>query len=194
MKELTLVAVEAPQRAREISDRPQRTAFHPTGTISSEEYREALRHFPSGVTIVTIKVGERIHGLTVSAFASISPSPPLVSVVIDHRHSAWAMLEEEEAVFAINILNHRQVEISNRFAWVKNADRFAVGEWTTAVTGAPVLADALAWLDCTIQGRVKAGSHTIYVGEVRASGVPEPGQRPLVYWNRGYRRLVSKKG
>ena len=54
--------------------------------ISSEEYRDALRHFPSGVTVVTIKAGDVIHGLTVSAFASVSPDPPLVAVIIDHRH------------------------------------------------------------------------------------------------------------
>lgn len=158
--------------------------------ISSEEFREALRHFPSGVTIVTIKSGEEIHGLTVSAFASISPSPPLIMVAIDHRHRAYELLERPRTVFAVNILHHDQMELSNRFAWLKDADRFAAGEWTTAKTGAPVLADALAWLDCTVQERYLAGTHTIYVGEVQASNCPRPEGPPLVYWNRGYRRLV----
>ena len=66
--------------------------------VSSEDYRDALRHFPSGVTIVTIKAGEEVHGLTVSAFASVSPDPPLIGVMIDHRHHAYPLLEEEGAV------------------------------------------------------------------------------------------------
>jgi flavin reductase (DIM6/NTAB) family NADH-FMN oxidoreductase RutF len=158
-------------------------------TITSEQYRDALRHFPSGVTIVTIKAGEQVHGLTVSAFASVSPEPPLIAIIIDHRHRAHALLEREDAVFAANILRQNQVELANRFAWVKDEDRFLEGNWTTAVTGAPVLADALAWLDCTVVGRHAAGTHTIYVGKVRASQVPGPDEPPLVYWNRGYRQL-----
>lgn len=158
-------------------------------TISSEQFRDALRHFPSGVTILTIKSGDQIHGLTVSAFASVSPDPPLIAVIIDHRHSAYALLEQTGAVFAVNILRQDQIHLSNRFAWVKDEDRFLEGNWTTAITGAPVLADALAWLDCTIHGRYPAGTHTIYVGEVQASRVPSPDQPPLAYWNRGYRQL-----
>jgi len=99
------------------------------------------------------------------------------------------LLEEEGAVFAVNILREDQIDLSNRFAWVKDEDRFAGGNWHKAVTGAPVLADALVWLDCTIHGRRPAGTHTIYLGEVQASGVPEPDAPPLVYWNRGYRRV-----
>ena len=124
--------------------------------ISSDDYRDTLRHFPAGVTIVTIKTGEEIHGLTVSAFVSVSPTPPLIAVIIDHRHTAYEMLERDDAVFAVNILKEDQAHLSNRFAWT-NEDRFAEGTWSTAVTGAPVLEDALAWVDCTIHGRHEAG-------------------------------------
>ena len=157
--------------------------------IPSLDFRDALRHFASGVTIVTVKAGEKVHGLTVSAFASISPEPPLVAVVIDHRHRAHPVIERPGAVFAVNILRQEQAELSERFAWIQEEDRFSMGEWTTAATGAPVLADAAAWLDCTLHSRSPAGTHTIYVGEVQASAVPRPEQAPLVYWNREYRQL-----
>ena len=157
--------------------------------ISSEEFRNALRHFPAGVTIVTMRAGEKVHGLTVSAFASVSADPPLVMVIIENRHRAYSLLQEEGAVYAVNILREDQAELSNRFAFNKDEDRFAVGDWTTAATGAPVLADALAWLDCRIRERYPAGSHTIYVGEVQASRVPQPDLPPLIYWNRAYRKL-----
>lgn len=161
--------------------------------ISSESYRDSLRHFPSGVTIVTIRGGENIHGLTVSAFTSISPDPPLIMISIDHRHSALPYMELEEATFAVNILHRDQRNLSDRFAWIKDEDRFKRGNWGTAKTGAPILKDALAWLDCTIYARYPAGSHTIYIGEVQASAVPRPEEPPLVYWNRGYRHLELVK-
>ena len=57
--------------------------------ISSEEFRKALRHFPAGVTIVTVRAGDKIHGLTVSAFASVSAEPALISITIENRHKAY---------------------------------------------------------------------------------------------------------
>ena len=162
--------------------------------VSSESYRDVLRHFPSGVTIVTIKspASDAVHGLTVSAFASISPDPPLILVSIDHRASAYSLLESAGTTFAVNILGQDQMELSNRFAWLKDEDRFADGDWDTALTGAPILKDSLGWLDCSIYSRFAAGSHTIYIGEVQASGVPRPDGKPLIYWNRGYRHLAAK--
>lgn len=154
--------------------------------INHEDFRDALRHFPAGVTLVTVRSGEERHGLTVSAFVSISPTPPLISVIIDHKGRGHELLEHSDAVFAVNILREGQEELSNRFAWSKE-DRFAVGDWGTAVTGAPILHDALAWLDCTVYSRHTAGTHTIYIGEVQASKVNFPDAKPLVYWNRGYR-------
>lgn len=140
--------------------------------------------------MVTIKSGEVVHGLTVSAFASISPDPPLIAVIIDQRHKAHELLQAAGASFAVNILRQEQVELSNRFAWVKDEERFAEGSWSTAKTGAPVLSEALAWLDCRIEGHFAAGTHTIYTGEVLASSAAADGH-PLIYWNRGYRRLAT---
>lgn len=158
-------------------------------TVTADDFRDALRHFPAGVTLVTLAAGGEIHGLTVSAFVSVSPDPPLIAVIIDHKHRAHRLLEEPGAVFAVNILGAADQALSDRFAWAPEAERFAVGRWTTAVTGAPVLADAVAWLDCTIESRQVAGTHTIYVGAVQASAVPSPERAPLLYWNRDYRRL-----
>lgn len=176
--------------------------------ITSEAFRDALRHFPAGVTLVTTRTADgRVHGMTVSAFASVSPSPPLVVVSIDHEHTMHDLLapregdaggdggkEGHDAVFGVSFLGEDQEDLSNRFAFVKDEDRFAGGTWITAETGAPLLADALAWLDCKVHSRHRAGSHTLYVGEVQASKVPREEDQPLVYWNRGYRHLRSPQG
>jgi flavin reductase (DIM6/NTAB) family NADH-FMN oxidoreductase RutF len=162
--------------------------------ITSESFRDALRFFPAGVTIVTIKspLSDAVHGLTVSAFTSVSPDPPLILVSIDHRAKGCQLLDAPGACFAVNILARNQMELSNRFAWLKDEDRFAEGDWGAALTGAPILKDALAWLDCTVHAKFSAGSHTIYFGEVQASGIPRPNDTPLIYWNRGYRQLKRK--
>jgi flavin reductase (DIM6/NTAB) family NADH-FMN oxidoreductase RutF len=160
-------------------------------TVTAQAFRDALRHFPAGVTVVTIKSGEEIHGLTVSAFVSVSPEPPLIAVIIDHKHRAHRLLERPGAVFAVNILGAGDEATSERFAWGPEPERFAAASWTAAVTGAPILPEAVAWLDCTIASRHAAGTHTIYVGTVQASAVPRPEGEPLLYWNRGYRQLKS---
>jgi flavin reductase (DIM6/NTAB) family NADH-FMN oxidoreductase RutF len=159
--------------------------------VSADAFRNALRHFPAGVTLVTIRAGQVTHGLTVSAFTSVSPVPPLVAVMIDHQHRAHNLLQEPGAVFAVNILGEDQQELSERFAWAPDDQRFGLGRWTTATTGAPVLEEALAWLDCRLHSHHAAGTHSLYIGEVVASAVPQPDQPPLVYWNRGYRRIQT---
>lgn len=156
--------------------------------ISPDQFRDALRLFASGVTIVSIRAGDVRHGLTVAAFASVSPDPPLVAVLIDQRHRGHQLLEQPDAVFAVNVLAEEHRELSDRFAFLKDVERFAAGRWKTATTGAPVLEDALAWLDCRQHARVDAGSHTIFVGEVQESAT-RPEARPLLYWNRGYRGI-----
>jgi 3-hydroxy-9,10-secoandrosta-1,3,5(10)-triene-9,17-dione monooxygenase reductase component len=157
--------------------------------INSQAFRDTLCHFPAGVTLVTIKAGEQIHGMTVTAFVSISAEPPLIAVVIDHRGRGHQLLEQPDAVFAVNILHEGQEALSRRFAFSKE-DRFAEGKWVTAVTGAPILQDAHAWLDCTVYDRHVAGGNTIYIGEVQATQIASDEQKPLVYWNRCYSPLA----
>jgi len=156
--------------------------------INSDAFRDTLSQYPSGVTIITVKAGDEVHGLTASAFASVSADPPLIAIFINHKGRAHTLFERSDAVFAVNFLRETHEPLSNRFAFSKE-DKFAEGDWTTAHTGAPILADALAWLDCTIYSRVSMGSHSIYVGEIQATEVLNPDDNPLVYWNRGYRQL-----
>lgn len=161
-------------------------------TISADAFRDALRLFPAGVTLVTIRSGATVHGLTVSAFVSVSPEPPLVAVMIDHVHRAHQLLATPGATFAVNVLGADQAALSDRFAWGPDDQRFGAGRWSRAATGAPVLDDALAWLDCRVHSRHAAGSHELYIGEVLASAVPRADGTPLVYWNRAYRRLAAE--
>jgi flavin reductase (DIM6/NTAB) family NADH-FMN oxidoreductase RutF len=153
--------------------------------VDAAQFRDTLRMFPSGVTVVTIRSRGLVHGLTVSAFVSVSPHPPLIAIVIDRGHTAHPLMEHESAVFAVNVLREDQARLSDRFAWVEDEDRFLQGDWAVAVTGAPVLRSALAWLDCRVWLRQPAGTHSIYVGEVWATATAGDGA-PLIHWNRQY--------
>ncbi len=157
--------------------------------IDSEQFRDLLRCFAAGVTLVTTRSGERVHGLTVSSFASVSDDPPLVAVIINRGHTIHSLLEAPDSPFAVSILAADQSALSERFAFGPEQERFGAGDWTTAATGAPVLADAVAWLDCRIVDRHPAGTHVIYVGQVEAGAVPRADSQPLVYWNRGYQTV-----
>ena len=153
---------------------------------TSNQYKSSLRSLASSVSIVTMLEGQRKHGLTISAFISLSLDPPLIGVAIDQNHSAHDIIASS-GKFALNVLNHNQDQLSNRFAFVKDEDRFAEGNWVEAPSGLPVLEDATFWLDCTVVDRSPAGSHTLFIGEVTSQDQNQT--PPLVYWQGDYRSI-----
>ena len=165
--------------------------------ISGDDFRAALSCWASGVSIVTTRAGERVHGMTVSAFSSVSLDPPLVLVCADKSSDTLAVIEAG-GVFAVNVLGSGQEELSNRFASKKDEHlRFAGLDWKPApVTGAPLLPDAMATLDCRVVAGHEAGDHVIYVGQVEAVQAETPlegaGSGPLVYWGGRYQRLAGQ--
>ena len=156
--------------------------------ITPEQFREAMRQWASGVSIVTTRREGGLQGITVSSFCSLSLDPPLVLICIDGDTRSHALIAKERA-FAVNILRDDQQEISDRAA-----GRFGdEGAWLEgiahkkAVTGAPILEDCLAWLDCSLVAQHDGGDHTIYVGRVDATGASSG--RPLLYYGSRYRKV-----
>ncbi len=157
-------------------------------SINQDEFKQALRRWASGVTIVTTKAGDdQLLGMTVSAFSSVSIEPPLVLVCINQNStSADAILES--GVFAVNILEAEQAELSGSFASSKTPEeRFKETQWSEGVTGAPLLDGCTANLDCALVQKVQAGSHWVLIGEVQALR-SEDGE-PLIYFDGGYRKI-----
>lgn len=154
--------------------------------VEKDEFRTALGHFASSVTVVTVKTEDQMHhGMTVSAFSSLSLDPPLVLVCIDKSASLHSDLKEGRC-FAVNILSEEQETVSRRFA-SRAGDRFDGIGYKVGVTGAPLLDGALAHLECRVKLVYPGGDHTIFVGEVEATTVAEG--RPLAYYRGGYARL-----
>lgn len=155
-------------------------------SISKEEFRAALGRFPSGVTVVTTRDKEgHLHGLTVSAFCSVSLQPSMILVCID-KYAGSHHAFENGGAFVVNILREDQQYVSNQFA-SKVPDKFEGVDYQLGIEDLPVLKDALVNLECRQAHVYDAGDHTIYVGEVEKVTVREG--HPLVYFHGNYREI-----
>ena len=155
--------------------------------VSPDAFRDALRKFASGVTIVTVAAGDELHGMTASSFASVSLVPPLVLVCLD-KTSRTLTLVRETGTFAVNILAAGKREASLAFAR-PGIKPFESIPHRRGDNGAPVLDDAIAVLECTTYRVFEAGDHEVVLGEVTAATVQ--GGEPLVYYEGDYRSLQS---
>lgn len=154
--------------------------------VDTHTFRAVMARFATGVTIVTTRLGEEIHGLTVNAFCSVSLEPMLVLICIDKHATAHALLEKSGA-FAVNLLAADQQDIAKRFAINKlpALERFKGIAHHRQVTGAPVFDHSLGFLDCKIVATYPGGDHTIFLGEVLALG-QKNGHNPLLYFKSAY--------
>jgi flavin reductase len=154
--------------------------------FDSKEQRRIMGRFATGITVVTTAGNGKMTGLTANAVASLSLNPPLVLVAIDHRAGSYDELKENRC-FAMNILAADQEAISQRFATPGPKD-FSGLSYSTAVTGAPILADTLGYVDCKVVDILSGGDHDIFVGEIVA-GDARDGE-PLLYFSGKYRHLA----
>lgn len=154
--------------------------------INRDEFRAALGRFASGVTVVTLKdAGGNLHGITVSAFCSVSLDPPLILVCIEKAAGSHHAFAENE-VFVVNILRESQQHYSDQFASYF-PDKFDGIEFETNVDGVPILRNTLASLECRLTNAHDSGDHTIFIGLVEKSFVAD--EQPLIYYHGNYRKL-----
>ncbi|MCS7010405.1 MAG: flavin reductase family protein [Anaerolineales bacterium] len=157
--------------------------------VHPEQLRQAMRRWTSGVAIVTARYQDQIHGMTVSAFTSVSLSPPLVLVSLANTTRTGEMIRQA-GCFGVTVLAEDQREVSEIFAGrvPDTANRFAGIETETLESGVPFIKGGLIYLDCHLIQTVLVGSTTLYIGEVIALA-EKSNKRPLVYHNREYQRL-----
>jgi 4-nitrophenol 2-monooxygenase / 4-nitrocatechol 4-monooxygenase, reductase component len=153
--------------------------------IDDAQFKLAMSHFASGVTIVTTEHEGKPYGMTVASFASLSLHPPLVLVCIEKS------VKSHEAIraagkFGVSILSAEQTDVSGRFA-SRSDDKFAGVETTRGALGVPLIANALTTLECELRETLPGGDHTIFVGEVVDAQTREG--IPLLYFRSGYREI-----
>ncbi|MEJ2862187.1 flavin reductase family protein [Actinomycetospora flava] len=152
------------------------------GRVEPQEFRELMGGVCAPVTVISTRTAEgAAHGTTVSAFASLSLEPPMVSVALD-RDSALLAHARRSGRLGINVLAHDQAQTATTFAR-SGPDKFADASWEWD-TGMPRLAGVAGWLVADIEQEVAGGDHVILLGGVvRAESTPA---LPLVYARRTF--------
>jgi flavin reductase (DIM6/NTAB) family NADH-FMN oxidoreductase RutF len=170
-------------------------------SFSDREFRDALGLFATGVVVIT-SAGSAAYGsgdrsgylgATVSSFSSVSLDPPLILFSIGRQSkafSAWQSIDN----FAVNILGENQSAISTRFARALT-DKWDGVSVCPGLADAPLLSDALAWIECRSYAKYDGGDHLIIVGKVLSLKVRSGASaRPLVFFGGKYRQLDVNSG
>ena len=164
--------------------------------IDSETYRDVLARFATGVTVVTTLEEDQggSHqpwGTTVNSFTGLSLNPPLVLVAIGHQRSIHPIIERLGR-FAVNILGENSQALSDCFAGAPSTlprEAFCSADYAIGDCGLPILADAIAYVGCSMEQRIEAGDHTIYIGRVIEAATRDDPGWPLLYFRRRYLRI-----
>lgn len=144
-------------------------------------FRDAMASVCTPVAVITAMDGTRPHGTTVSAFASLSMSPPSLLVSLDQGSEVLALIREA-GVFGVNILGSDQAELASRFAR-KGQDKFDDVEWSLAQE-VPRLSGVPGWFACAVGQTIEAVDHVVVIGVVRA--VESLDTPPLTYHARTF--------
>jgi len=156
--------------------------------ITDPEFRAAMSRLASGVTVVTTRdLAGLPHGLTVTAFSSLSAEPPLVLFCIHKQtYSHYAFFERQ--AFVVSILSEDQEEISREFA-DSGDEKFVRVRLVETEIGLPGIAGSLAILECRVVQHHDGGDHTIVVGEIDRATVTEGS--PLIYFRSDYQKICK---
>ena len=149
---------------------------------SNDLFKELMRRFAAGVTLVTFNENEKFGGLTVSSFCSLSMDPPLVLICIDREIASHESLGKTET-FGVNICNSEQGKLAWDFASSKIDKNELIKSLPHTLTklGTPLLEGCLATMECKITQKYDGGDHTIFIGQVQEGKFDENAE-PLVYY------------
>jgi flavin reductase len=145
--------------------------------IAAPDFKQLMRAVASGVSVVTTSHDGTPHGMTATAFSSVSAEPPTVLIVLNKGTRTHPLVSASRH-FVVNMLREDQVAIGERFAG-KLDDQFADVAWHSGQFGAPILDGVVSYFECETVDEVDAGTHTIFLGRVVAGRADEAA--PLVY-------------
>ncbi|WP_174802929.1 flavin reductase family protein [Martelella limonii] len=152
--------------------------------MESAPFRDGMRRLAGGVTIITsIDAEGRRCGITATAVCSLSADPPALIACVN-RETSIAAVVEQRGVFAVNVLATAQQAVAETFAGRTGharEERFSVGDWIEAATGAPVLAGAAVSFDCRLAELHCFATHMILIGSVVETRCATAGTPPLIY-------------
>lgn len=162
-----------------------------TTTVRADDFKIAMRHLSAAVSIVTTAAGSEVCGITVSSVASLTVDPARLLVCVNVAGRAYRLLSQSR-IMAVNVLAGKHEHLARAFAGM-NTDQckhFVDGEWSTMVTGAPVLDGAVAVFDCKISDMFVTHSHAVIFGDVVAA-MAQPLDDCLLYRDGRFRVLPA---
>lgn len=154
-------------------------------------FRNALTRFAAGVTVITARRANRLYGITVSSFTSLSLDPAEILFCLGAHGRAVKGFARGSA-FAVHILDDRQKKLAETFAGRGALNWQNIPHQLTS-DGVPVLPDVMAVLFCTTRTLHKGGDHRIVIGSVNDILIEEDNTRPLLYSQRSYYALGRKR-
>jgi flavin reductase (DIM6/NTAB) family NADH-FMN oxidoreductase RutF len=155
-------------------------------TVDASEVKHALSHFATGVTVVTSLSSEAEPvGTTASAVSSLSLEPPLLLVCLARKSATLAALRVHRA-FAVNVLAAGQHELSGHFARSGRAAGWSAVAHHVSHDGLPLIAGALASVECAVERFLDGGYHEIVIGRVRGLTVDTGETEPLLHYRGSY--------
>ncbi|MDT0612269.1 flavin reductase family protein [Streptomyces lancefieldiae] len=154
-----------------------------SGAEAQQAFRDVMAAVASPVAVVIALDGGRPHGTTVSAFASLSLTPPMVLVSLDERSCLLAVVRRSGR-FGVNVLGAHQADPASVFAR-SGPDKFDGIEWSPSGE-LPRLPGAAAWIAAEVDDCVDAGDHTVLLAHVTAAEPGEGSLRPLTYHRRSF--------
>jgi flavin reductase (NADH) len=148
--------------------------------LALDAFRSGMRRLVGAVHVVTTRVGDDLGGLTATAVCSLTASPPRILACINLTGRSFRMIAESR-VMGINVLGAHHESLAKRFANSKETNPFdEPHRWTRASTGAPLLVDAQASFDCTVEQMLMTNTQAIVIGDIRHVAYAES-CRPLLY-------------
>jgi flavin reductase (DIM6/NTAB) family NADH-FMN oxidoreductase RutF len=163
----------------------------PPTEVDAAEFRHAMGHFATGVTVVTsVGVDGEPVGTTANAVTSLSLDPPLLLVCFD-RSSVTLRAVRDHGAFVVNVLAARQRHLSANFARRGLSAVWDDVRHHAGSTGSPRLDGALATIECTVHERLPGGDHEIIIGRVREVATNGLNTEPLLFWRGQYGSLLG---
>lgn len=167
--------------------------------MDSTEFKQAMSNLASGVSVISTLFDGQLFGFTASSLTSVSLNPPLILFCLNQSAGSFFAFQNSQN-FGISILSENQADISQHFAGYskdqeQTKEKFAAkfdqrlymqGIWSRC----PLILDALCWIECQKVAIHEAGDHFIFVSKViRAYVNDHQNQKPLIYFNKHYRKL-----
>lgn len=150
----------------------------------SSPIAELFQRLTHGVYVVGVASGEHRNAFTAAWVMQVSFDPLLLILSINPQHSSYAILNKGK-VFSINILKEEQLNLASHFGRPASTEKLAHESWMSGRTGAPLLRDALAWIECEVLAQHPAGDHILVLGRVIDGRLLDAMARPMIYRDTG---------